>query len=50
MISDCGEGYIVLKCRDVFSEGRVIGTVLFPCYPCSGEPGYGSACHISLFK
>ena len=50
MISDRGKGDVVLKCRDIFGEGRVIRTVLFPSHPCSGEPGHGSACHISLFK
>ena len=50
VICDCGKGNVVLKCRDIFSEGRVIGTVSFPCHPCSGEPGHGGACSILLFK
>ena len=50
MVSDCGEGNVVLKRRDVFGEGRVIRTISFPSHLCSGEPGHGSAYHISLFK
>ena len=50
MVSDCGEGNVVLKHQDIFGEKGVVRTISFSCHPCGGEPGYGSACHILLFE
>ena len=50
MICNCGEGNVVLKHRDIFGEGRIVRTISFPCHLHGGEPGYGSACHVSLLE